>query len=105
MEDRRVTFKLQTNLFIAHSRRNFYCCSEVPLTCAEVRIRSTYLAITSASRFTASPGFNCEKLVTSKVLGMIAISKKSSARWAIARLTPSTATEPLKTRYGVNSWG
>src|SRR4029079_13015059 len=37
--------------------------------------RSTYFAMTSTSRFTPSPGFRCDRLVTSQVLGMIAISK------------------------------
>jgi hypothetical protein len=37
--------------------------------------RSTYFAITSTSRFTPSPGFRCDRFVTSQVLGMMAISK------------------------------
>src|SRR6266550_4956678 len=40
-----------------------------------VRIRSTYFAMTSTSRFTSSPGFKCEKFVTSHVFGITAISK------------------------------
>ena len=40
-----------------------------------VRIRSTYFAMTSTSRFTSSPGFRCEKFVTSHVFGITAISK------------------------------
>src|SRR5205085_7422158 len=46
-----------------------------PVLACSARIRSTYFAITSTSRFTSSPGLSCEKLVTSQVLGMMAISK------------------------------
>ena len=48
--------------------------SHLDLSGERVRIRSTYFAITSASRFTSSPGRKCEKFVTSQVLGITAIS-------------------------------
>src|SRR5215475_1902534 len=67
--------------------------------------RSTYLAITSTSRLTSSPGFSREKFVSCQVFGITAISKTSLVRLAIVRLIPSTETEPLNTRYRAISLG
>ena len=60
--------------------------------------RSTYLAITSTSRLTRSPGRLVPSVVTSAVCGMIATVKPSSRGCTIVRLTPSTVTEPFSTR-------
>ncbi len=64
--------------------------------------RSTYLAITSTSRFTRSPGRLAPSVVTSAVWGMIATVKPSSSGCTIVRLTPSTVTDPFSTRYRNN---
>src|SRR4029077_6386738 len=42
-----------------------------------VSMRSTYLAITSASRFTGSPGWRAPKVVTARVWGMSATPNSS----------------------------
>src|SRR5437588_538709 len=56
-------------------------------------MRSTYLAMMSASRLTGSPGRKAERFVTAQVFGMMATSKYSSVRPATVRLMPSTAIE------------
>src|SRR5207244_6076522 len=59
--------------------------------------RSTYLAIRSASRFTAAPTSVCPRVVTASVCGMTATSKASSARAGTGRRIPSPATERCST--------
>src|SRR4029453_18934504 len=59
--------------------------------------RSTYLAIRSASRFTAAPCSLYPRVVTASVCGMTATSKASSPSDATVRLIPSIATEPFRT--------
>src|SRR5690606_10935892 len=58
-------------------------------------MRSTYLAITSTSMLTRSPGWRVPSVVTANVCGMRATSKPESVTPATVRLTPSTATEPF----------
>src|SRR2546430_14526869 len=58
---------------------------------------STYLPIISVSTFTASPTFRSRNAVTSKVCGMIHTAKRSFSTFAIVRLMPSSAIEPLDT--------
>src|SRR6185295_11720764 len=60
--------------------------------------RSTYLARTSTSRWTRSPGARLPSVVASNVCGMSATSKLSDPRAETVRLTPSTVTEPFSTR-------
>jgi hypothetical protein len=59
---------------------------------------STYLAMTSTSRLTRSPGRLAPSVVTSAVWGMIATVKPSSSGSTTVRLTPSTVTDPFSTR-------
>ena len=59
--------------------------------------RSTYLAVTSTSRFTRSPGPLWPRVVTSIVCGMTATVKLSSAASTTVRLMPSTVIEPFST--------
>src|SRR5450830_1062866 len=60
--------------------------------------RSTYLAITSASRLTASPGFVFPSVVTSSVCGMRAAATASSVSSAMVSDTPAIASEPFSTQ-------
>ena len=59
--------------------------------------RSTYLAMTSTSRLTRSPGPLRPSVVTSAVWGMTATVKPSSSTSTTVRLTPSTVIEPFST--------
>src|SRR5260221_3241627 len=59
---------------------------------------STYLAITSISRFTRSPGRAARRFVWSSVYGMTATEKPPGRRPATVREIPSTAIEPFSTR-------
>src|SRR5690606_34723154 len=58
-------------------------------------MRSTYLAITSTSMLTRSPGFRAPSVVTASVWGIRATSNPVSVTPATVRLTPSTATDPF----------
>src|SRR4029079_15825068 len=62
-----------------------------------VRRRSTYFAITSASRFTVSPTRFVPRVVTASVCGITATEHASACTAATVRLTPSTAIDPLCT--------
>src|SRR5947208_3153802 len=59
--------------------------------------RSTYLARTSTSRLTPSPGSSEPSVVASSVCRTRATSKASSARAVIVSETPSTVIEPFST--------
>src|SRR5581483_2458685 len=59
----------------------------------------------SASRFTGSPTFRKRRFVDAKVCGITATPNDRSVQSHIVRLMPSTATEPLSTRYGEKSSG
>src|SRR5260221_415899 len=59
---------------------------------------STYLAITSISRFTRSPGRAARRFVWSSVYGMTATEKPRGRRAATVSEIPSTAIEPFSTR-------
>ncbi len=59
---------------------------------------STYLASTSTSRLTSSPGSAAPSVVTSSVCGISATSNASPRRAAIVSETPSTAIEPFSTQ-------
>ncbi len=60
--------------------------------------RSTYLASTSTSRLTGSPGALAPSVVTARVCGMTATSKRVvDASAATVRLMPSTVIEPFST--------
>src|SRR5215470_1426619 len=65
--------------------------------------RSTYLPITSISRFTRRPGLQLPSVVRSSVCGMTMTSKARSSSAATVRLTPSTATEPLGMSSGARA--
>ena len=58
---------------------------------------STYLAITSFSRFTVSPGFRKPRVVKSSVCGIRATENDPAVIAATVRLTPSTVIEPFST--------
>src|SRR5207249_3909536 len=58
------------------------------------RSRSTYLASTSTSIWTSSPGARAPSVVTASVCGTSATENQSGPAAATVRLTPSTATEP-----------
>src|SRR5256885_10550652 len=60
--------------------------------------RSTYLARTSTSRFTWSPGFSEPSVVASSVCRTSATSKLSSVSAVIVSETPSTVIEPFSTQ-------
>src|SRR6185437_2245148 len=60
---------------------------------------STYLAITSTSRFTSAPGSLAPSVVRLSVSGMRLTSNQSSPTAETVRLTPSTVMEPLCTTY------
>ena len=67
-------------------------------------IRSTYLAITSTSRFTTSPGCRVPSVVRFSVSGIRQTSNHPSAvpggvSAETVRLIPSTAIEPFSTTY------
>src|SRR6202011_173784 len=57
--------------------------------------RSTYLATTSVSRVTPSPGWRVPGVVTASVCGINATSKLSSSTAVTVRLIPSTVTDPF----------
>src|SRR5207253_3501459 len=59
--------------------------------------RSTYLARTSTSRLTPSPGSSEPSVVASSVCRTRATSKASSVRAVIVSETPSTVIEPFST--------
>src|SRR5207302_553559 len=67
--------------------------------------RSTYLARTSASRFTIAPGRTMPSVVTAHVWGIRHTVNRSPAVPATVRLTPSTATDPLSTMYRATGAG
>src|SRR5262249_21356480 len=56
---------------------------------------STYLAMTSTSRLTSSPGWRKPSVVRLSVSGMRLTSNQVALSAETVRLTPSTATEPL----------
>ena len=58
-------------------------------------IFSMYFAITSASRFTESPGFSDPRLVSSTVWGMMAMVQRFRSSFATVRLIPSMHIDPL----------
>ena len=60
--------------------------------------RSTYLARTSTSRFTSSPGASEPSVVASSVCRTSATSNASSVTAAIVSETPSTVIEPFSTQ-------
>ena len=60
--------------------------------------RSTYFASTSASRFTASPAWSPESVVSRSVCGTSAMPTPRSSSAAIVSETPSTASEPFSTQ-------
>src|SRR4030095_5438186 len=64
---------------------------------------STYLPITSISRFPRRPGFRRPRVVHSSVCGMTMTSKAPLSSEATVRLTPSTATDPLGMRSGASA--
>src|SRR5205807_2867831 len=68
-------------------------------------IRSTYLAMRSTSRLTASPSAARPSVVISSVCGTTATSNRGPSSAATVRLTPSTATDPFSTRYRARSPG
>ena len=59
--------------------------------------RSTYLATTSTSRLTVSPGARTPSVVCAKVVGINATVKASGATSTTVSETPSTAIEPFST--------
>src|SRR5690606_28673739 len=59
--------------------------------------RSTYLASTSTSTLSASPGSRLPNVVTDNVCGMSATSRPDSSTSATVRLTPSSVIEPFST--------
>ena len=64
--------------------------------------RSTYLAITSTSRLTGSPGARAPSVVSRRVVGMRLTSNQGSGTSAALTAltvseTPSTAMEPFST--------
>src|SRR5208283_3560196 len=68
-------------------------------------IFSTYFAIRSASRFTASPGLSELRFVISTVCGMMATLQILPSSFATVRLMPSIEIEPLYTVYFSTSLG
>ena len=62
------------------------------------RSRAAYFAITSTSTLTGSPATFRPRVVTSRVCGIKAIEKPSSAHVNDRQATPSTVTEPFSTR-------
>src|SRR5690606_5717734 len=60
-------------------------------------MRSTYLAMTSTSRLTGSPGCLRPSVVRSRVVGMRLTVKKSGPASTTVRLMPSTVMEPFST--------
>ena len=67
--------------------------------CAPPSSFSTYLAITSTSRLTVSPGSLTPSVVRLSVSGMRLTSNQSSPIAETVRLMPSTAMEPLCATY------
>src|SRR6185437_6697646 len=80
----------------------------IHLSPSAMSIRSTYLAITSTSRFTTSPGCRVPSVVRFSVSGIRQTSNHPSAVLSFGpggvsaetvRLIPSTAMEPFSTTY------
>ena len=67
--------------------------------------RSTYLATTSTSSCTGSPGRRRPRVVTSRVWGTRATANQPGPTPATVRLTPSTAIDPFSTTYRSRSAG
>ena len=59
--------------------------------------RSTYLEMTSTSRFTGVPGSACPSVVSSRVVGINDTSNQSSPRPETVSEIPSTVIEPFST--------
>src|SRR3989304_4518210 len=93
-EDRIIFFK---KIFLINKPEYFLLCffhTVGRLSCLPSIIFSTYLPNTSNSRFTLSPTFFSEKIVSCHVKGIIPTPNQFSSSSATVILTPSIEIEP-----------
>src|SRR4029078_3448847 len=81
-----------------NDRSSLWCCRCGGRACRDSRSRSTCLAMTSASRFTRSPGCRKPRVVRARVSGIRETVNPSARTSTTVREIPSTVIEPFGTR-------